>query len=175
MRRRACSIWYAPSPACARRRRSTSWETGPDRESLQALAAELGLTDRIRWLGALPQPALAERYQRAAAVVVPSIDEGLGLVAVEAQLCGAPVVAADSGGLPDIVRHEQTGILVPPADPVALAHALDDLLARPDRGAALGEAGRIHALAIFAPESVARRYAEVYRGALEHAGAAAAE
>ena len=148
---------------------------GPDRDALQQLAGELGVSDRIRWLGALPQPDLAERYRRAAALVVPSIEEGLGLVAVEAQLCGTPVVAADSGGLPDIVRHEQTGILVPPADPVALAHALDDLLARPDRGASLGDAGRIHALAIFAPESVARRYAEVYRGALEHAGAAAAE
>jgi glycosyltransferase involved in cell wall biosynthesis len=148
---------------------------GPDRDGLVRLAGELGVSSRIQWLGSLPQQALADRYREAAALVVPSIDEGFGLVAVEAQLCATPVVAADSGGLPDIVRHDQTGILVPSADPAALAAALDALLARPDRGRSLGEAGRMHALASFAPESVARRYAEIYRGALALNGVGAAE
>jgi glycosyltransferase involved in cell wall biosynthesis len=139
---------------------------GEELERLQGLAQQLGLGDRIRWLGVLPHRELAQLYRSAAAVVVPSLDEGLGLVAVEAQLCETPVVAADSGGLPDVVQHDRTGILVPPADAARLARALDDLLARPDAGASLGRAGRLHALATFAPESVARRYAEIYRNAI---------
>ena len=139
---------------------------GDERERLEGMATQLGIADRVRWLGALPHHELTPHYQTAAAVVVPSLDEGLGLVAVEAQMCETPVVAADSGGLPDVVQHERTGILVPPAESALLARALDDLLSRPDAGASLGKAGRLHALATFAPESVARRYAEIYRNAI---------
>ena len=140
---------------------------GPDTEALKARAASLGIADRVRWLGALPQPALLEHYRRAAALVVPSIDEGLGLVAVEAMLCETPVVAFDSGGLRDVIQHERTGLLVPVRDVRALAASLDSLLGDPERGAELGAAGRMYALATFAPESVARRYADVYRIALD--------
>jgi len=139
---------------------------GEDREALVALAGALGLGDRVTWHGALPQPELVEFYRGAAALVVPSLDEGLGLVAVEAQLCETPVVAFESGGLPDIVQHDRTGILVHEVDAGALAAALVSLLSRDDRGASLGAAARLHALATFAPESVARRYAEIYRAAV---------
>jgi glycosyltransferase involved in cell wall biosynthesis len=87
----------------------------------------------------------------------------LGLVAVEALLCETPVVAFDSGGLRDVIQHERTGILVKPGDRVALANALDDLLSRDGAGGDLGRAGRLYALSAFAPESAARRYAEIYR------------
>ena len=136
---------------------------GPLGPELAARAASLGIADRIQWLGQLPQPRLADLYRRATALVVPSTDEGLGLVAVEAQLCETPVVANESGGLTDTVQHDRTGILVPPGNPDALAAALDALMDRPDRGADLGRAGRIVALAGFAPESAARRYAGIYR------------
>lgn len=139
---------------------------GPARAQLNGLATSLGITSRVRFLGELPQPALVEHYRSATALVVPSTGEGLGLVAVEAMMCKTPVVAFDSGGLVDVVQHDRTGILVPPGDVAALAKALDDLLARPDRGAALGEAGRMYALSAFAPESAAQRYADVYRSAL---------
>jgi len=139
---------------------------GPDRAALEKLAGELGIAARIRWHGQLSQPELPAMYRKAAAVVVPSVDEGLGLVAVEALLCEAPVVAFDSGGLRDVIQHEKTGLLVAPGDPVALARALDDLLAREGRGADLGKAGRIYALSTFAPESAARRYAGIYRQVL---------
>lgn len=139
---------------------------GPDRVSLQELAGSLGLGQRIRWLGALPQPRLAALYREATALVIPSLNEGLGLVAVEAQLCETPVVAFASGGLKDVVHDGQTGVLVPPADVPALAFAVDTLLDRPDRGASLGAAARLHALSTFAPESVARRYADIYRSAV---------
>lgn len=138
---------------------------GPERASLHALAGELGIADRVTWLGALAQPALAEHYRRAAALVVPSHEEGLGLVAVEAALCGTPVVAFDSGGLRDVVHDGETGLLVPPGDVGALAVALDALLAdgAADRRARLGAVARERALASFAPESVAARYANIYR------------
>lgn len=139
---------------------------GDDRATLEALAASLGVAEHVRWHGALPQPRLVEFYRSATALVVPSLEEGLGLVAVEGQLCETPVVAFASGGLPDVVQDGRTGVLVPPGDAGALTRALDDLLDRPDRGAALGAAGRLHALATFAPESVARRYAGIYRNAI---------
>ena len=139
---------------------------GPDRNSLQALAEQLGLSSRVRWRGQLSQSGLAPLYQRAAAVVLPSVDEGLGLVAVEALLCEAPVIAFDSGGLRDVIQHEKTGLLVKAGDDAALAKALDELLSRNGRGSELGKAGRLYALSTFAPESAARRYAEIYRQVL---------
>jgi glycosyltransferase involved in cell wall biosynthesis len=136
---------------------------GPDRAKLQDEAEALGISSRVRWHGQLPQAMLAPLYQQASAVVVPSVEEGLGLVAVEALLCETPVVAFDSGGLRDVVQHEKTGILVKPNDPIELARALDNLLARDGSGRDLGRAGRLYALSAFAPESAARRYAEIYR------------
>ena len=139
---------------------------GPNREALKQLAQQLGVASRIRWHGQLSQAELPPLYQRAAAVVIPSVDEGLGLVAVEALLCETPVVAFDSGGLRDVIQHEKTGLLVKPGDRAALASALDNLLARDGRGSQLGRAGRLYALSAFAPESAARRYAEIYRQVL---------
>lgn len=139
---------------------------GPARTTLEQLARQLGVASRITWHGQVSQAALPPLYQRAAAVVVPSVDEGLGLVAVEALLCETPVVAFDSGGLRDVIQHQKTGVLVKPGDRAALAKALDDLLASDGQGRQLGRAGRLYALSAFAPESAARRYAEIYKQVL---------
>ncbi|HMI55732.1 MAG TPA: glycosyltransferase [Gemmatimonadaceae bacterium] len=136
---------------------------GPNRSAFEQLAQQLGVAPRIRWHGQLSQSELPTFYQRAAAIVVPSVDEGLGLVAVEALLCETPVVAFDSGGLRDVIQHESTGLLVKSGDRAALASTLDDLLTRDGRGSQLGRGGRLYALSAFAPESAARRYAEIYR------------
>jgi glycosyltransferase involved in cell wall biosynthesis len=136
---------------------------GPSRDALETLSRELGIATRVRWHGQLAQSQLPRLYQSAAAVVVPSTEEGLGLVAVEALLCETPVVAFDSGGLRDVIQHNRTGLLVPPGDRTALARTLDDLLNRDGRGSHLGRAGRLYALSAFAPESAARRYAEIYQ------------
>ncbi|MFL5489290.1 MAG: glycosyltransferase [Gemmatimonadaceae bacterium] len=136
---------------------------GPNREALKRLAQDLGVASRIQWHGNLAQSKLPTFYQQASAVVLPSVDEGLGLVAVESLLCETPVVAFDSGGLRDVVQNEKTGLLVKPGDRAALARALDDLLSRDGKGQDLGRAGRLYALSAFAPESAARRYAEIYR------------
>lgn len=140
---------------------------GPDAQSLRMLASALGVADRVRWLGVLDQAALAERYARSAVLVVPSVDEGLGLVAVEAALCETPVIASRSGGLPDVVEDGVTGVLVEPREPRAFAAAIDALLSRDDAGAALGREGRRRALANFAPDAVAARYHAIYTTARE--------
>jgi glycosyltransferase involved in cell wall biosynthesis len=140
---------------------------GPDMGVLEARTEQLGLTDRVRWHGALPHPAIAAYYQRAAVLAVPSIGEGLGLTAVEAQLCGTPVVAFDSGGVADAVCRNETGLLVPPGDIDALAAALHVLITNPVRARAMGAAGSAWAHERFSPEAVAAQYTDFYRGALD--------
>ncbi|MEP7345053.1 MAG: glycosyltransferase [Gemmatimonadaceae bacterium] len=139
---------------------------GPDADVLRTRVQQLGLSDRVRWHGALPQPAIAAFYQRAAVLAVPSLGEGLGLTAVEAQLSGTPVVAFDSGGISDTLRHNETGLLVPPGDLDAFAAALNELITDHGRARAMGEAGARWAIERFSPEVVAAHYAEIYRGAL---------
>lgn len=138
---------------------------GEDRVALEARARSLGLESRVRWHGVRSQEQLVGLYRSATAVVVPSEAEGLGLVAVEAQLCAAPVIAFRSGGLTDVVEDGRTGMLTPPGDCRALAAAMTALLARADRGAALGTAGRAAALARYSPDVVASHYASIYEGA----------
>ena len=137
-----------------------------DDEHLKELAATLGLADRVAWYPLLTQSELAAFYARASVHVMPAIDEGLGLTAVESLLSETPVVAFESGGVTDIVIDGQTGVLVPPGDVGALAAALDALLANPARLRELGRQGRIHALAMFGTDAVARQYSEIYREAL---------
>ena len=135
---------------------------GDGRAALESRARALGVAARVRWLGAQSQEQLVPLYRAAAAVVIPSEGEGLGLVAVEAQLCETPVIAFRSGGLPDVVSDGATGLLTPPGDISALAAAMDAVLARDDRGASLGKAGRDAALARFSPNVVASHYASLY-------------
>ncbi|MDB4899783.1 MAG: hypothetical protein JWN53_1591 [Gemmatimonadetes bacterium] len=137
-----------------------------DDAHLHALADQLGLASRVEWLPLLSQTDLAVQYRRAAVHVIPALDEGLGLTAVESLLSETPVVAFDSGGVPDVILHDRTGLLVPPGDEVALAAALDDLLGSGSRRVAMGAAGRAHALATFGARAVAKRYAELYRRAV---------
>jgi glycosyltransferase involved in cell wall biosynthesis len=134
---------------------------GTDQGELVRQVGALGISDRVHWHGALPQPRLLEFYRATTAVVVPSKEEGFGLVAVEAQLCETPVVAFASGGLADIIEHRGTGYLVPPGDVGTLAATLDEVVTS-DARQEVGRAGRQSALARFAPESVARRYRKLY-------------
>jgi glycosyltransferase involved in cell wall biosynthesis len=139
---------------------------GDGRAALESRARALGVAARVRWLGAQSQEQLVPLYRAATAVVVPSEGEGLGLVAVEAQLCETPVIAFRSGGLPDVVSDGTTGLLTPPGDISALAAAMDAMLTRDDRGASLGKAGRDAALARFSPNVVASHYASIYESVI---------
>jgi glycosyltransferase involved in cell wall biosynthesis len=139
---------------------------GPAEPALRRLADELGVAGRVAWEGRLPQAELADRYRRAAALLVPGRDEGLGLVAVEGQLAGAPVVAAASGGLLDVVRDGETGRTFPVGDPAALARAVEEVVADPDAAARLAGAARRAAVDRFGTRTAARAYADAYADAL---------
>lgn len=138
---------------------------------LRTLASQLGVSDRIAWHGQLDRKQLLRLFQAAAAVIVPSIGEGLGLVAAEALLCETPVIAFRSGGLTDVIQHDRTGILVTPGVTSELAAALDTVIDSPGYARDLGIAGRIFVLSAFSPESAARRYADIYRSVVAESAA----
>ncbi len=143
--------------------------SGPKDAEWKHLARELGLEPAVTFTGRLRPEQLAREYPRAAVVAVPSYEigtgqtEALGVVAIEALAFGTPVVASRTGGLPEVVLHEKTGLLVPPRDPEALAQALLRLLRNPRLRETLGRQGREHYKTHFSTESAGRRLAEIYR------------
>ncbi len=100
-------------------------------ESLAELAIALGLDDVVRFVPPVAQSQLAQWYAAATLVAVPSYNESFGLVAAEAGACGTPVVAAAVGGLPTVVRHERSGLLVDTHDDTDWARALGRVLTEP--------------------------------------------
>jgi len=111
---------------------------GEERSWLERLAAELGLRERVRFLGALPRTALPRLYSSVDLLLATSFaSETFGIGPVEAQACGLPVVAARFGGFPEVINEGYTGLLVPPRDAPALATAVSTLLDDPTRRAAM--------------------------------------
>ena len=114
---------------------------GPLRDSLRRSVEALDLKDATRFLGGR-QGLVEETLGAADIVVVPSLSEGFGLVALEAMAAGRPCVASRTGGLPEIVADDDSGILVPPGDVNALTAALDRLVSNPGLRATMGRRGR---------------------------------
>jgi len=137
---------------------------GPLEPALKSYARELGLDNAVRFLGFVSPVQRA--IEDAAIVVVPSLGEGFGMVALEAMERARPVIASAVGGLPEIVADGETGIVVPPGDADALADALVALGGDLERAAAMGRAGRERALGEFTPEQSVRRIEELYVAAL---------
>lgn len=115
---------------------------------LRALRDELGLRERVRFLGAQEQDRLPTYYRAAVALIMPSDYESFGMVALEAMACGTPVIASEVGGLAFLVEDGVTGFHVPSREPAALAGRIRAILTRPERRAQMGRAAR----------AVARRY-----------------
>jgi D-inositol-3-phosphate glycosyltransferase len=134
-----------------------------DPERLDELARELGISDVVRREPPVPPDRLVAYYRAAEAVVVPSYNESFGLVALEAQACGTPVVAASVGGLRTAVR--EGGILVEGHDPADYARVLRRLVDSPAERDALGRNGVAHAQA-FGWHATAAGILDVYRDAL---------
>ncbi|MCK9926807.1 glycogen synthase [Frankia sp. Mgl5] len=136
----------------------------------EQLAEVTGLVDGLRasrdgvvWLsGMLAKPEVIQILSHATVFVCPSVYEPLGIVNLEAMACGTAVVASRVGGIPEVVASGETGLLVPPDDPVALAAAINEVLADPGRAAAMGRAGRDRAVAEFGWPAVAERTADLY-------------
>lgn len=116
-----------------------------ERGRLAARAHELGMTGRVRFLGPLPRKELAALDALADVVAVPSLTETFGLVALEAQAAGTPVVASAVGGLLDVVQDGVGGRLVEGRDPARFADALAEILTDAGLRARLGDGGRRHA------------------------------
>lgn len=115
---------------------------GPLRGELEARIARLGLGERVRLLGALPEQEVAEQMRAARAVVLPSLAEGLPVVIMEAFALGRPVVSTWIAGIPELVEPGTSGWLVPAGSVDALADALREVLRAPERALeAMGRAG----------------------------------
>jgi glycosyltransferase involved in cell wall biosynthesis len=148
------------------RDRSPDWSLdivgdGVMRNNLNRMVRSYHLEDRVHLRGF--QRNLASWYHRSDVVVVPSRWEGFGVVAAEAGACGLPVIASGVGGLHDVLRDQETGILVPPDDVVALSDALLDIMSDRARRILFGHAARRHVAAQFDIVRVAKRYEEVYQ------------
>lgn len=140
---------------------------GPEASRLRDAARSLGVADRVHLLGACDHARLPEIYAAADIVVGTSFaNETFGMALAEASACARPVVATRFGGFPEVVRDGETGLLVPPRDPQALAAALRTLLHDPERRRAMGEAGRAHVVANFAWLVVTDHVLRLYREAL---------
>jgi alpha-maltose-1-phosphate synthase len=117
----------------------------------------------------LPKREVIQLLSHAAVFVCPSLYEPLGIVNLEAMACGTAVVGTRVGGIPEVVVDGETGLLVPPDDPAALAAALNALLLDPARAAAMGAAGRKRAVAEFGWDAIAAQTAELYSSLLAKA------
>jgi starch synthase len=147
---------------------------------VEGLVAELRASrDGIVWIPQmLPKPEVIQILTHASVFVCPSIYEPMGIVNLEAMACEAPVVATATGGIPEVVAHGETGLLVPvtqhpdgePVDPdrfvADFARAIRELLDEPDRAKAMGRAGRERAIAEFSWAAIAARTVEIYRSVL---------
>jgi glycosyltransferase involved in cell wall biosynthesis len=130
--------------------------------------ARLGLADIVHCVSGISDEELARRYGEAEVAVVPSLYEGFSLPAIEAMSCGVAVVATTGGALPEVVgNNEETGLLVPPDDPGALAQAIGRLLDDPELRARLGAAGRQRVVNRFTWQVTAAGTAECYQAMLE--------
>jgi len=127
------------------------------------LVAEHGLQDRVAFTGRLSVDELVRRYSVSEIAVTASVYEGFGLPCAEAMSCGTPVIATRAGALPEIIGSDGAGILVPPADPAALAEAIKRLLGDESLRHKMGKAARKRIEESFSWEIAARKTVEVYK------------
>ncbi len=136
---------------------------GPERVALEVQAKELGVAEAVEFRGALPNTEALAVLRTADVFVCPSLAEGLGIVFLEAQASGVPAVGTRVGGIPDVIVHGETGLLIPPHDPNAIAAALINLCTDDALRARIAAAGRASVGRFDWPRIVAR-YAELYDG-----------
>jgi rhamnosyl/mannosyltransferase len=142
---------------------------GPLMEHLVQLAREMGVSNRVEFAGRIPEEDLPAYYHACDVFCMPSVErsEAFGIVQVEAMACGRPVVCCElHNGVTWVNRHGETGLVVPPADPAALAAALQLLHRDPELRARLGEQARRRAHEVFSLEQMRSGTLEVYRRAL---------
>ncbi len=138
--------------------------TGPEEESLKSLANELGLTEKVIFLGHIDEAEKRDYYNLADIFILPSRHEryndyeGFGIVFLEAAACGLPVIGSDSGGIPEAVASEKTGLLVEAKDPEEIALAIEKLLKERTLAETLGKNGRTRVKEHFTWEIITQRF-----------------
>lgn len=143
---------------------------GPDRPAIEEQVARLDLQGRVRLTGPLAQPQVLAELRRADVLVAPSVPsadgrrEGLPVVILEAMTLGATVVASRLSGIPEVVAHDETGLLVEPGDVAGLTAALTDLARDPELARRLAEAGRREVARRFDVNASARELTSRFAG-----------
>jgi len=136
----------------------------PDTEEVkEELAARVASMDNVVWIDRmLPRDHVIQLYSHAAVFACPSVYEPFGIINLEAMACEIPVVASRVGGIPEVVVDGETGLLVPPADPAALAEAINLILNSGELSARFGQAGRARVEKHFSWQAIAMQTKEVY-------------
>lgn len=142
---------------------------GPERSTLESLAVELGIRDRVHFLGAVDDATRNELYGASDLFVTLNRElagsefEGFGIVFLEAGLAGLPVIGGRNGGVPDAIEHRRTGLLVDPENALESRDALRLLLRDAERRREMGRAGRARALSRFSWAEAQRQFAAIRR------------
>lgn len=142
---------------------------GPMQERMEQLATELAIAERVHFLG--HREDVPDLLGAADLVLLTSRSEGVPQAVTQALGLGVPVVATAVGGVPELVIHERTGLLVPPEDPQAAAEAMARLADDPALAARLGEEGRRHVMAEFSLDAMLDKTERLYHALLEKKGA----
>jgi phosphatidyl-myo-inositol dimannoside synthase len=143
---------------------------GPARNGLLALAGELGISSQVTWSSFVPQSQMAAEYGASTVTVLPTRGsaEGLGLTLVEAQLAGSAVVGTPAGGIPEVVRHETTGLIARDGDSADLATQIQRLLTDGPLRERLVRAGKDYAQQTYSPASTIGRFLDLYHVVADH-------
>ena len=135
---------------------------GPQRSELEQQAESLGLTEKVKWLGWVAPEQIPPLLATSQVVLIPSRSEGLPRVAVETALMARPVVATEVGGIPEVVMHQRTGLLVEPENVGALADAIIYFLTHREKGESMGYSARRLALEQFNLDHCVDSYHALY-------------
>lgn len=119
---------------------------GPERDSLEAMSRELGVSEAVCFLGQIPNPQVLAELAKSRFFVLPSVNEGFGIVYLEAMASGCITIGTEGEGIADLIVSGENGFLVPPDDPEAIVQAVEWCLEHPEEATAIAERGRRDAL-----------------------------
>jgi glycosyltransferase involved in cell wall biosynthesis len=142
---------------------------GPEKNRLRKLAADLGINNRVEFLGRLAHKEVLKYMAKADIFSLPSWNEGFGVVYIEAMVQGKPVIGCRGEGIEDFVEHGKTGMLVKPKDVDSLVQTIDYLLSNPDKAGAIGERARKLVLENYTWGKNAEKTMKVYREVIKDA------
>jgi len=140
---------------------------GEYQPQLESLVESLGLQEQVQFIGFVDSASLARTYALADLVIVPSREEPFGLVASEALALGTLVVASEVGGLAEQIKHQETGLLFEPDNPIDLAKHIRWAIEHRAQARQIAERGRAYAAAMLAWDAVAQQTVQQYRQAID--------